>query len=282
MVLTAKSGIAPAVIERAFESLKLYAPQVDRPEHHHDHAVKICFSGEKDLPRNALSWVGTAAVDVNFVAADQAAPKLFIADMDSTMIGQECIDELADYAGVKSQIAEITEAAMQGKLDFEAALRERVKLLSGLDVAVLEQCYAERIAPNEGAVELLKTLENAGVRRVLVSGGFTFFARKIAERLGFDRFVANEFEIADGKLTGGLIGKIVDRAHKATVLHEEALLLGILPAQIVAIGDGANDLDMIKAAGIGVAYRAKPALDDQANIRLRHSALNALVDILEI
>ncbi len=282
LVLTSQSPIAIESSEQVYASLKNFAQGVERPVAISEHAVKIQFSNAGDLPKASVNWVGEAEIDTNIVLDTQANPKLFIADMDSTMIGQECIDELADYAGAKPQIADITEAAMQGKLDFEEALRERVALLKGLDVSVLQQCYDERIEPNVGAHELLKRLGDAGVRRVLVSGGFTFFASHIAEKLGFDRFEANEFGIVDGRLTGKLNGKIVDRAYKATVLHEECGRLGLDTNAAIAIGDGANDLDMINAAGVGVAYKAKPALDEQASIHLRYSRLDALADIFEI
>lgn len=282
LVLTSASAISQEIAEGAHLQLQKYARDVKKTVWISDYAVKIPFSNAVELPFDLQSFVYEAKVDVHLIENNQAKPKLFIADMDSTMIGQECIDELADYAGVKPQIAEITEAAMQGQLDFEAALRERVALLNGLDVKVLQRCYDERITPNPGATELLKRLGDADVRRVLVSGGFTFFASRIASELGFDHFEANEFDVVDGKLTGQLNGTIVDRAHKETVLRQECKSLGINTDAVIAIGDGANDLDMINAAGVGVAYRAKPALDEQASIRLRYSRLDALIDIFEI
>ena len=282
LVLSSSTGVSSEVAARAFSQLQNIAGGVDAPITISEMVVKIQFAGDRVLNADAFSWASEEQVDANIVLMNQPAPKLFVADMDSTMIGQECIDELADYAGVKAQIAEITEMAMQGKLDFEAALRERVALLKGLDVAVLQQCYDERIEPNAGAKELLERLGHAGIRRVLVSGGFTFFASKIAEKLGFDYFEANEFNIENGKLTGLLNGQIVDRAHKETVLRAECVALGVDADTAIAIGDGANDLDMINASGFGVAYKAKPALEADANICLRYSHLNALADILEI
>ncbi len=217
--------------------------------------------------------------DINHIE-NRSLPKLFLADMDSTMIGQECIDELADFAGVKAQVAEVTERAMQGELDFEEALRARVALLKGLPESTLEECYQTRIQPNAGAEELLAALGRAGAHRVLVSGGFTFFASRIAAKLGFDEFHANVLGVENGVLTGEVDGEIVDAKTKARVLNSNMTRMGISAAQSVAIGDGANDLLMIEAAGIGVAYRAKPKLKEAANLHLDYSHLDALIDIL--
>ncbi len=219
-------------------------------------------------------------VDANILPEDLPCVALFLADMDSTMIGQECIDELADFAGVKAEVAEVTERAMQGELDFEEALRARVALLKGLPEAVLEECYEKRIVPNLGAAELLAALGRAGVFRVLVSGGFTFFASRIAARLGFDEYHANELGVVNGVLTGEVEGEIVDAARKAELLLEHKARLGAKRDAVVAIGDGANDLKMIEAAGIGIAYRAKAKLREAARLKLDYSELDALVDIL--
>jgi phosphoserine phosphatase len=186
-----------------------------------------------------------------------AAPRLFVSDMDSTMIQAECIDELADFAGIKEQIAAITERAMQGELDFEAALRERVGLLRDLPEAAIHQCLAERIAPMPGARTLVSTLKARGCHTVLVTGGFHSFADPVAEQLGFERVVANRLEIRDGALTGGLVGGITDSGVKKAVLLEETARLGE-GATSLATGDGANDIPMIEAAHWGLAYRAKP------------------------
>jgi phosphoserine phosphatase len=188
-------------------------------------------------------------------------PGLFVSDMDSTMIGQECIDELADFAGLKPQIAAITERAMQGELDFAAALRERVTLLAGLDEAAIARCLAERITPMPGAKTLVATLKSLGCHTVLVTGGFHPFADPVAARLGFERVVANRLEIADGKLTGRVTGAIIDSSVKRSVLEEEAARLSIGRASgrsSLATGDGANDISMLEAACYGIAYHAKP------------------------
>jgi phosphoserine phosphatase len=208
-------------------------------------------------------------------------PQLFVSDMDSTMIGQECIDELADYAGIKPQIAEITERAMQGELDFEAALRERVALLAGLDESAIAACLAERITPSPGAKTLVATLAALGTRTVLVTGGFHHFADPVAEKLGFHRVVGNRLGVEGGKLTGGLVGTITDSAVKAAVLREEMAGLGE-GAHSLATGDGANDIPMIAAATYGFAYRAKPKARAAANGRVDSEDLTAVLTLLGV
>ena len=203
--------------------------------------------------------------------------RLLVADMDSTIIGQECIDELADYAGLKPEVAEITERAMRGELDFAAALKERVALLRGLDEAVIGECLAERILPNPGAATLVRTMRSKGAETILVSGGFTAFVAPIAERVGFDRFEANVLAVADGKLAGTTDGRIVDATVKREVLIDAREQMGLSAADTLAIGDGANDRLMVGEAGLGVAYRAKPALAAVADARLDHNDLSALL-----
>ncbi|MBU7579247.1 MAG: phosphoserine phosphatase SerB [Porphyrobacter sp.] len=208
-------------------------------------------------------------------------PRLFVSDMDSTMIGQECIDELADYAGIKPQIAAITERAMQGELDFEAALRERVALLAGLDESAIHACLAERIVATPGARTLVATLAALGARNVLVTGGFHHFADPVAEMLGFHRVVGNRLAVEEGKLTGGLIGAITDSAVKAAVLRGELAELGG-DAHSLATGDGANDIPMIEAATYGFAYKAKPKARAAANGRVDSDDLTAVLMLLGI
>jgi len=208
-------------------------------------------------------------------------PRLFVSDMDSTMIGQECIDELADYAGLKPQIAAITERAMQGELDFEAALRERVSLLEGLEESAIQACLADRITATPGARTLVATLAALGTRAVLVTGGFHHFADPVAEMLGFHRVVGNRLAVAQDKLTGGLIGSITDSAVKAAVLREELAGLGE-GAHSLATGDGANDIPMIEAATYGFAYRAKPKARAAANGRIDGEDLTAVLSLLGI
>ena len=235
-----------------------------------DLAVAVAAAAQAALE----GWEG---VDVVVQPMDHRSKQLLVADMDSTIIGQECIDELADYAGIKPEIAAITERAMHGELEFAAALRERVALLKGLEAAVIPRCIAERIRPNPGAKTLVRTLRGHGAETVLVSGGFTAFVAPIAEAVGFDRFVANELAVEDGRLTGEVAGRIVDLTVKRETLAEARDRLGLEPGMTLAIGDGANDIAMVEAAGLGVAYRAKPALAAVADARLDHHPLDALL-----
>jgi len=208
-------------------------------------------------------------------------PRLLVSDMDSTMIAQECIDELADYAGIRPQIAEITERAMQGELDFAAALRERVALLAGLNEGVIAQCLAERIAPMPGARTLVRTLSALGCHTILVTGGFHQFADPVADLLGFDRVVANRLEFADGKLSGSLLGPIVDSSVKTATLVEEAERLGE-DACSLAMGDGANDIPMLAEATWGLAYRAKPAARAAADGWIERGDLTAVLELFDV
>jgi len=209
--------------------------------------------------------------------AARRAKRLLVADMDSTMITIECIDELADYAGIKSQIAEITERAMRGELDFEGALDARVSLLKGLDAAVIDRCHAERVRIMPGAKALVRTMRANGARCVLVSGGFTVFADRVAKEIGFDRAVSNRLEIADGALLGTVTRPIIGAAAKRETLTAEAAQLGIGHQDVLAVGDGANDIPMIELAGLGVAYHAKPKTAAAAGARIDHNDLTALL-----
>ena len=208
-------------------------------------------------------------------------PDLFVSDMDSTMIGQECIDELADYAGIKPQIAAITERAMQGELEFASALRERVALLAGLEEGVIATCLAERIKPMPGARALVGTLKSRGCKTVLVTGGFHHFADPVAEDIGFERVVGNRLAVAGGRLSGELVGGITDAAVKAEVLRDEMARLGG-NAVSLATGDGANDILMLQAATYGVAYHAKPKARSAANGWIDRGDLTNLLKLLEI
>lgn len=208
-------------------------------------------------------------------------PRLFVSDMDSTMIGQECIDELADYAGLKPQIAAITERAMQGELDFPSALRERVLLLTGLEESAIERCLTERIRPEPGAATLVATLKTQGCRTVLVTGGFHHFADPVAETIGFERVVGNRLAVASGRLTGALAGAISDASTKEATLRDEAAGLGE-GARILAMGDGANDIPMLQAADYGIAYRAKPKARAAADGWVERGDLTAVLSLLGI
>ncbi len=208
-------------------------------------------------------------------------PHLFVSDMDSTMIGQECIDELADFAGLKDRVSDITERAMRGELDFVAALNERVSLLAGLSEDTIQQCLDERIIPVSGARTLVGTLKAKGCRTVLVTGGFHHFADPVAQMLGFERVDGNRLAVEDGQLTGGLDGAIVDSSVKEQVLRDEMALLGE-NAISLATGDGANDIPMLQAASYGIAYRAKPKARAAANGWVDRGDLTAILSLLGI
>jgi len=230
-----------------------------------------------DLTERARAALAGHAVDVNAVAAEGRRKQLLLADMDSTIIGCECLDELADFAGLKPQIAAITERAMRGELEFEPALRERVALLKGMPESILERTYEERVTINPGARALVRTMMEAGATTMLISGGFTFFTSRVAADVGFGGQQANELLLADGKLIGAVREPILGRAAKRDALHRLAREKGIPLAATIAIGDGANDLGMIQDAGLGVAYRAKPVVAAAAAARLDHSDLEAVL-----
>jgi phosphoserine phosphatase len=202
--------------------------------------------------------------------------KLLIADMDSTMITVECIDELADYVGLKAEVSEVTERAMRGELDFAEALSSRVALLAGLSEATVAECLRERVKLMGGAVDLITAFTAAGGRAVLVSGGFTHFTDSVAKQIGFDRALANRLIVKDGALTGEVEFPIVDAQTKRETLIAEAVALGIPLSATLAIGDGANDIPMIEAAGLGVAYHAKPKTRAAADACVRFGDLNVV------
>lgn len=221
--------------------------------------------------------------EIDLLVADHQIeiPRLFVSDMDSTMIGQECIDELADFAGIKEKVSEITERAMRGELEFESALRERVALLEGLGERAIDNCLAERIAPVPGARILVETLKSKGCRTVLVTGGFHHFADRVAQQLGFERVVGNRLAVSTGVLTGKLAGPVSDASTKLATLQEERAKLGE-GARVLATGDGANDIPMMEAADYGIAYRAKPKARDAANGRIVSEDLSVALKLLGI
>ncbi len=211
--------------------------------------------------------------------------KLIAFDMDSTLINIECIDEIADAVGLKPQVAAITEATMRGEIaDFKTSLRRRVALLKGVSVLDMERVYAERLQLNPGAIELVAACKHAGMKTLLVSGGFTFFADRVAERLGLDFAKSNQLHVEGGLLTGGLVsqawGDICDGEEKRKTLLETCASLGILPSQAIAVGDGANDLPMMGAAGLSVAYHAKPKVREQAMVAINAGGLDRLLEVL--
>ena len=244
-------------------------------------ALQVAFAGDDTAMVRAAFDTHFAPADVLITNHAPQVPQVFVSDMDSTMIGQECIDELADFAGLKAQIAEITERAMQGELDFESALRERVALLAGLDEGAIARCIAERIRPMPGAKTLVATLKAKGCRTVLVTGGFHQFADPVAEMLGFERVVANRLEIADGRLTGGLVGPICHSGTKLSAHNEEIEALGEGTISL-ATGDGANDIPMIEAATYGIAYHAKPKARAAANGTVDRGDLTSVLTLLGV
>ena len=233
-------------------------------------------------PRNEdqiWSSLQAEGVDLVIQSSNGRRKKLLLADMDSTMIQQECVDELAAEAGVGERVAAITARAMNGELDFEAALKERVGLLKGLNISVIDTVLAKRITHMPGGAALVATMKKHGGHASLVSGGFTDFTARICADLGFDDHRANTLLSENGVLTGEVANPILGRDAKVQALHDITAQLGITPADAIAVGDGANDLGMLQLAGTGVALHAKPAVQEQAQIRINHSDLTALLYI---
>ncbi|MBA3669762.1 MAG: phosphoserine phosphatase SerB [Sphingomonas sp.] len=238
-------------------------------------AADLRYAG--DIPAARWALDGLEGLDIVVQLDEPRWRKLFVADMDSTIIGQECIDELADYAGLNAQVADITELAMQGQLEFEGALRERVRLLAGMEEGTLKLCLDERVTLTSGARTLVQTMRAGGSTCLLVSGGFLAFATPVADMVGFDRVRANRLLVTGGKLSGEVAEPIVDADAKLNALIEVRDELGLSAADVLAVGDGANDRLMIEEAGLGVAYKAKPALTKVADAELRHHGLDALL-----
>lgn len=246
-------------------------------------AVEVAFGASGRETAEAVRGAVAAAcagrpIDVGVVPSAHRRKRLLVADMDSTIIGQECIDEMADVMGLKREVAEITERAMRGELDFEAALRARLGLLVGIGEADLEKVWRERVRLNAGARTLIATMRAHGARTALVSGGFTFFTSRVAAAAGFDENYANLLETdAAGRLTGGVVGPVLGREAKLATLERLRAAAGLTAAETLAVGDGANDLAMIRAAGLGVAFRAKPVVAAEAHAAIRHGDLTALL-----
>jgi phosphoserine phosphatase len=220
-------------------------------------------------------------VDAEIVPADLAlsAFRLAAFDMDSTLITIECVDEIADYAGCKAEVAAITEAAMRGEIaDYDESLRRRVALLAGLPETTLERVWEERVRLSPGADALLAGLKAAGLRTLVVSGGFTFFTERLKRRLGLDIARSNVLEVSDGRLTGRLVGPIVNAERKRTIVEQTCAMLGCTPAQAIVVGDGANDLKMMSIAGLSVAFHAKPIVRDETTHALNHCGLDAILN----
>jgi phosphoserine phosphatase len=238
----------------------------------------VLLSGTQGDPA-LLEQAQSAGFDAFFRHPPLAAAdfRLLAMDMDSTLITIECIDEIADMVGVKPQVAAITEAAMRGELDFPGALRRRVALLKGLQVEALDRVYNERLRLSPGAENLLAAARAYGWNTLLVSGGFTYFTDRLRQRLGLDHTLANTLEVIDGRLTGEVLGEIVDASVKATRVKAACEALGCSPAQAIVAGDGANDLQMMHIAGLSVAFHAKPVVRREATIAINHSGLDALL-----
>ncbi|HEX7790005.1 MAG TPA: phosphoserine phosphatase SerB [Afipia sp.] len=243
-------------------------------------AADIRFSSTEDIRtisdrlREAMNGI---RLDIVVQPVLDRRKKLLLADMDSTMIGQECIDELADFAGLKAHVAAITERAMRGEIEFEPALRERVALLKGLPASVVDEVFKSRITLTPGAVELVRTMRAHGAYTCLVSGGFTLFTQRVAEMIGFQENRANTLLVEDGKLAGQVAEPILGREAKLATLNDLRESFDFDHLDSLVVGDGANDLGMIQEAGLGVAYHAKPAVAAAAGARIDHGDLTALL-----
>ena len=273
------AAAAPAALGIVTEALAGAQARVKEPRPLGPGALDLLVEAQDAAAVRAAAEAALAGLAVDVCVQPWAGrrKRLLVADMDSTIIGCECIDEIADFAGRKVEVSAITERAMRGELDFEAALRERVAMLKGLPIAVLQDAYDQRVRLNPGARTLVRTMAGHGARCVLVSGGFTFFTSRVAHAAGFHSNRANRL-VEEGRELSGLVEHpILGREAKLAALKEEALALGAPLAETLAIGDGANDLAMIEAAGLGVAYRAKPIVAAEADAKVDHADLTALL-----
>lgn len=236
--------------------------------------------GAQPLPGIA-EYCARAKLDFGFVPAERRLEdmKLLAIDMDSTLITIECVDEIADMAGVKADVSAITAAAMRGDIDYAESLRQRVALLRGTDVTALERVYAERLRLAPGAEAMLAAMQRAGIITLLVSGGFSYFTERLKAQLGFDHSLANALEVEGGRLSGGVVGDIVDAQAKAAKLRALRDALGVPKSRTVVIGDGANDLAMMSEAGVSIAYRAKPVVRTLANYALDYAGLDGVLNL---
>jgi phosphoserine phosphatase len=271
----------PALDSTVLEGARAVLPQPNSAHWLSDGvAADILFAATDDLQAIAERLRSARAdlpIDVVVQPVATRRKKLFLADMDSTMIGQECIDELAAFAGLKDHVAEITDRAMHGEIEFEPALRERVALLKGLPIGIIDEVLADRITLTPGGRALVATMRANGAYTCLVSGGFTLFTRSVAQQLGFEDNRANELLVDGGKLTGEVAEPILGRAAKLATLLELREAYDIDAIDTLVVGDGANDLDMIQAAGLGIAYHAKPAVAAAAHGRIDFGDLTALL-----
>ena len=277
------AAVSHAAIERAKQALAAFSTrEVEIVGLAPGVAADLFFDLAPDATREGATRalrdaLGAEPIDAIVQPTAFRRKKLLIADMDSTMIGQECIDELADMAGLRLQVAAITERAMRGEIAFEPALRERVGLLRGLEDSVVAKVIAERITLTPGGAELVATMRANGAHTALISGGFTLFTRRIAEALGFHEHRANALLVEDGRFSGFVGEPILGRQAKLAALLELRELRGLRKEETLAVGDGANDLAMLEEAGLGIAYHAKPAVAAAAHARIEHADLTALL-----
>ncbi len=247
------------------------------------HALRCEQVDDSIITRQAVEMAAAEAlIDATFIDAARSLAdyRLVAMDMDSTLITIECIDEIADMQGLKPQVSEITEAAMRGELEFAESLTRRVALLQGLDASALQRVYDERLKISMGGEAMLAGVKAAGLKTLLVSGGFTFFTERLQDRLGLDFAHANVLEVNHGKLTGRVVGGIVDAEQKMLTVERVCTQIGIDPEQSIVMGDGANDLKMMGIAGLSVAFRAKPVVRAQAGVALNFSGLDGLLAVL--
>ena len=244
-------------------------------------AVRFAGVASNELSDSLRQSLHNEQLDWAIVPAGRSLKdfKLVVFDMDSTLINIECIDELADFAGRKAEVSAITEAAMRGELDYRESLQKRVAILEGLNAQVLARVFSERLLLNPGARELLEALQAANIHTALLSGGFTYFTERLRIELGLDFATSNELEIVSGKLTGKVVGEIVDAQAKADMLISLSKEFGLSQDQVMAVGDGANDLLMMAEAGTSVAYHAKPATQAKATHAINHSGLDSILTL---
>ena len=280
-LVTPEPAVLPFAQSRSVQALSALGALAPMPRALGPGALDLSFDAPshnfEPLRQAARDAVFGLPVDVCVQHAEGRRKRLLISDMDSTIVAVECIDELADFAGLKAEIAAITERGMRGEMDFETGLRERVRMLTGLPKSDIDRCIAERVTLNPGAETLVRTMGANGAECLLVSGGFTLFVERVAADVGFHRSHSNVLEIHQERLTGQVLGPVFGSAQKLATLQEEAGRLGLELSQTLAVGDGANDLAMIEAAGLGVAYRAKPVVAERADARVDHGDLTALL-----
>ena len=277
LVLTGKPGAA-YFSQTALTALAQALPRLPQAQTLSADAVEYALDTDApDLVADLRAYAQDLPFDVNLLAAEGRRKQLLVADLESTIIEQECLDELAIYIGKENEIVDITTRAMRGELDFEPALRARVAMLKGMPESDLQKLYDEKITLMPGAATLLATMRAHGAICGMVSGGFSFFASRISQRIGFHRFRCNDLVITNGILDGTVVEPILGRAAKADIMHEWCAELDFDASQALTVGDGSNDLAMLAAAGMGVAFRAKPAVAAAATITIDHGDLTALL-----